>query len=90
MFKGMHPIFWIGLAIMYGLALIFMVFEIKLPGSVYDVKFGGAPAPFLYGNLVMLFLVNLFLAWLWYFVPEQAEKQNLEQRKGADKGVSSS
>ncbi|MCL6635829.1 MAG: hypothetical protein K6T29_08715 [Peptococcaceae bacterium] len=89
MFKGMPSIFWIGLAIMYGLAIIFWIFEIRLPGSVYDAKIGGVTAPFIYGNLFMLYLVNLFLAWLWYYVPEQAEKkQTLNQGQGGDHNVS--
>lgn len=87
MFKGMHPIFWIGLAIMYGLAIIFWIFEIKLPGSVYDVKIGGVAAPFVYANFFMIFLVNLFLAWLWYYVPEQEDKKK-EMNKSQGGGAS--
>lgn len=88
MFKGMHPIFWIGLAIMYGLVVIFWFFEIQLPGSVFETKFGGATAPFFYGNFLMLYAVNLFLAWLWFYVPEQAEKrQELNRGKGGEHGV---
>lgn len=89
MFKGMHPVFWIGLGIMYGLSVIFWIFEITLPGSVFAVKIGGAAAPFFYGNFFLLFAVNLFLAWLWYYIPEK-EAEKKEMRKGADKGVSTS
>ncbi|MCL6639127.1 MAG: hypothetical protein K6T80_05520 [Firmicutes bacterium] len=88
MFKGMHPIFWIGLAIMYGFAIIFWIFEIKLPGSVFDAKIGGVAAPFVYGNFFMLYVVSLFLAWLWYYVPEQAEKkQDVNRSKGGEHSV---
>ncbi len=88
MFKGMHPVFWLGLAFMYGVAIIIWLWEIALPGSVFQVKFGGAAAPFFYANFIMLFVVNLFLAWLWYYVPEVQEKKKV--REGADNDVSAS
>ncbi len=82
MFKGMHPIFWIGLAIMYGLNIIFWIFEISQPGSIFAVKIGGVAAPFYYVAILMLIVMNVFLAWLWYYVPEQAEKKEMELTKG--------
>jgi len=78
LFKGMHPIFWVGLAIMYGLSAIFILWEILTPTSTYHVTIFGVPAPFIYNNIFMLYIVSLFLAWLWYYVPEQAEKKRQE------------
>ncbi len=78
MFKGMHPIFWAGLAIMYGLTFIFMLWEILTPTSTYHVTIFGVPAPFIYNNIFMLYIVSLFLGWLWYYVPEQAERKRRE------------
>lgn len=68
---------------MYGFAIIFWFFEVNLPGSIYDVKFLGAPAAFYYGGLFMLIAVNIFLAWLWCYVPEQVDKKKeMEIEKG--------
>ncbi|MBC7324422.1 MAG: hypothetical protein H5T99_03800 [Moorella sp. (in: Bacteria)] len=78
MFKGMHPIFWVGLVIMYGLTFIFMLWEILTPTSTYHVTIFGVPAPFIYNNIFMLYIVSLFLGWLWYYVPERAEKRRRE------------
>ncbi|MFZ5646453.1 MAG: hypothetical protein ACOY30_02425 [Bacillota bacterium] len=90
MFKGMHPVFWIGLAIMYGFAIIFWVWETALPGSVFTVKMGGMAAPFLYSGIFMLAIINVFLAWLWCYVPEKIEeKEQMNLGNGGEKGVSS-
>lgn len=91
MFRGMHPVFWIGLAIMYGFAIIFWIYETALPGSVFDVQIGGVAATFYYGGLFMLISVNIFLAWLWCYVPEQLDKKReMEITKGGGKsGLSS-
>ncbi|MFZ5642127.1 MAG: hypothetical protein ACOY46_00895 [Bacillota bacterium] len=87
MFKGMHPVFWIGLSIMYGLAIICWIWEIALPGSVFAAKINGAAAPFYYSGIFMLMAVNIFLAWLWYYVPEQIEKKKELQIKEGGKNV---
>ena len=50
----MHPVFWIGLAIMYGFAIIFWIYETALPGSVFDVQIGGVAATFYYGGFSMI------------------------------------
>ena len=81
MFKGMHPVFWVGLAIMYGLTAIFMLWELNTPQSTFQVKMLGVPAPFVYHAVFMLLIVSLFLSWLWYYVPEQVAKKREQERR---------
>lgn len=79
MFKGIHPIFWVGLAIIYGLTFLFMGIEMTTPGFIYDVKIGGAPAILFYLLVFMNLIVNIFIAWMWYYFPEKAERQKAAQ-----------
>ncbi|KKM09240.1 hypothetical protein SY88_19615 [Clostridiales bacterium PH28_bin88] len=85
MFKGMHPIFWIGIAILYGFTFLFMIIEMNVPGFVYGAKLFGAPAQFYYGNIFMMLIVNLTIAVLWFYFPEKAEEQKLTVQKGVTK-----
>ncbi len=87
MFKGLRPIFWISLAILYGYALIFMLIEMNIPAAPYTLKIGGAPASFLYGNFFGCLVLNLIVAFLLYWVPEQEEKK-AEASKGVTKSAS--
>lgn len=87
MFKGMRPIFWICLAIVYGYVLIFMLIEMNVPAAPYALKIGGAPASFFYGNFIGLLVLNLVMSFLMYWVPEQEEKK-AEAAKGVTKGAS--
>lgn len=84
MFKGMHPVFWIGLAIMYVFAAVFMLAEMLSPGMTYT---GVGVAPAFYYQTFGLLVLNLFLGWLWYYVPEQVEKKK-ELEKGVTKNGS--
>ena len=82
MFKGLRPIFWICLAVLYGYAAFFMIIEMSIPAAPYMLKIGGAPASFLYANFIGAVVINLVVAFLLFWVPEQEEK-----RAAASKGV---
>lgn len=81
MFKGMNPIFWAGLAIMYGLTFTFMIVEMANPGFTYNVKIAGVPAIFFYLLIFMNFVVNVVIAWAWYYFPEQEDKRREQMAK---------
>lgn len=89
MFKGMPPIFWVGCIILYGLTALFMIIEMTVPGFVYGAKIGGAPAQFFYANFFMLLVVNMFIAFLWFYVPEQADKKKVTTSQGVTKDATS-
>ena len=86
MFKGIHPVFWVGLAIMYGLTLMFMVIEMTNPGFTYNAKIGGAPAVFFYLCIFMNVFLNVVIAWAWFYFPEREDRRRAE--KGVKSGVS--
>lgn len=88
MFKGIHPVFWVGLAIIYGLTFIFMMIEMTNPGFVWNFKIGGAPGIFYYLCIFMNLIVNIFIAWMWFYFPEQEDKRRAQNASGS--GVSSS
>ncbi len=83
MFKGMHPVFWLGIAFMYAFSMILMVSEMLIPGMTYGGQ--GVPAAFYYQTFGLLVL-NLFLAWLWCYVPEQEEKKREMNQEVAKSG----
>ncbi len=89
MFRGIHPVFWVGLAIIYGLTFMFMIIEMTTPGFTYNVKIGGAPAIMFYLCIFMNLIVNIFVAWMWYYFPERDSKRKAGQSAGGN-GVSTS
>ncbi len=85
MFKWIHPVFWLGVSIMYSLAIVFWAFEVGQE-NLYHFKIGGAAAPFFYTNFFMLYIVSLFLSWLWYYIPERDEKKKELSKEQEKKG----
>ncbi|MBS3898930.1 MAG: hypothetical protein KGZ54_05230 [Dethiobacter sp.] len=79
MFKGMKSYFWWGMGIFYGLVFLLMILEMKIPAMTYGVKIGGAPISFLYTHVVALYLLPLGIAYLFYWLPEQADKKTKGQ-----------
>ncbi len=72
MFKGLHPVFWYGLVSMYVFTFGLMIIEMNSFNFLYQGS--GVPLQFYYQTFALVFL-NLFLAWLWCYVPEQIEKK---------------
>lgn len=73
--KGVPRVFWLGIALLYGYSFTLMILEMAIPGMTYGLKIGGAPLSFLYNGFIGVFALNVFLAWLWYYVPEQEDKK---------------
>jgi hypothetical protein len=73
--KGVPRIFWYGIALLYSYTFILMIAEMNSPGMTFNLKMGGAPLSFLYNGFIGVFAMNVFLAWLWYYVPEQEDKR---------------
>lgn len=90
MFKGINPIFWVGLAIVYGLTFLFMFIEMINPGFTYNVKIGGAPAILFYLCIFMNVILNIFIAWMWYYFPEQEDKRREQNVSGSGVNTSGS
>ncbi len=81
--KGVPRIFWYGIALLYGYTFLLMFMEMGSKNLMsYNVKIGGAPLSFFYNGFIAVFALNVFLAWLWCYVPEQEDK-----KIAADKGV---
>lgn len=78
--------FWLGLLLLYGYTFFFMILEMNVPGMTYSVTIGGAPASFLYNGFIGVVALNIFLSWLWYYMPEQDDKKNVAE--GGVKDVS--
>lgn len=73
MFKNMKPYFWWGMGLYYGLIFLIMILEMNIPGMTYDFKIGGVPAVYFYTHLLALYILPVFVAWLFWWVPEQQE-----------------
>ncbi len=74
--KGVPRIFWWGIALLYGYTFILMFLEMSSSNIInYTVTIGGAPLSFLYNGFIGVFALNVFLAWLWCYVPEQEDKK---------------
>lgn len=79
MFKGIHPIFWIGLLLMYGFTVIFWIWEIASDVGTIHTKIFGIPAPWVYANFFMLYLMSLFISWLFYYFPAKNSVKRKEE-----------
>ncbi|MEW6426153.1 MAG: hypothetical protein AB1523_15690 [Bacillota bacterium] len=79
MFKGMHPIFWVGLLIMYGLTIIFWIWEIASDVGTIHARIFGIPAPWVYGNFFMLYIISLFISWMYYYFPAKNAVKRKEE-----------
>ena len=88
MFKGMHPIFWVGIAMLYGYNIGVMILEMTVIPPYDGV--GTAPQ-FYYGSIVSLCILNMVLALLWVYIPERAEKrqEELKEQQEEEEEVSS-
>lgn len=73
--KGLPIYFWLGCALLYGYTFIFMILEMNTPGMTVNWTIGGAPASFLYNGFMGVVVMNIFLAWLWCYMPEQEDKK---------------
>ncbi len=78
MFKGMPKVFWIGTGLMYSYVFLFMFLEMMIPGLPLK-KVLGIPACYIYNGVIALWLINVFIAYLFYSSEEKREKE-LEQR----------
>ncbi|MBF0111952.1 MAG: hypothetical protein HQK74_04375 [Desulfamplus sp.] len=81
MFKGMPKIFWIGMGILYGWIFTFIILEMHIPGLPL-MKFMGVPACYIYNAVIALWLINVFVAYLFYVFEEKREIK-LEAKKKA-------
>ncbi len=86
MFKNMHPAFWVGIAIIYGYALIFWIIEMTVPGFIYHTQIWGMPAPYVYGLTICLLVINLIVSYIWYYIPLRDERRK-QASQGAGKGA---
>lgn len=83
MFKGMYPIFWIGLLITYGLLVIFWIIEINSNVGTVHTSIFGIPAPWIYVSPFMVWILPCILAFVWYYVPKkQAERSKQKGERG--------
>jgi hypothetical protein len=73
--KALPGYFWLGCLLLYGYTFFFMILEMNVEGMTYAVKIGGAPASFLYNGFIGVIVMNVFLSWLWYYMPEKADKE---------------
>ncbi len=73
--KGIHKSFWYGVIAMYIYTFTLMIMEMNIPGMTYAVKIGGAPASMFYNAFMGVVAINVFLSWLWFWVPEQEDKR---------------
>lgn len=81
MFRGMHPIFFVGIAILYGYNIIMMIFE--MTGVIPPYRGDGMAAPWIYNAFIGLVVINMTLAMLWVFVPERAEAREDKDKEQA-------
>mgnify|MGYP005832928507 CR=1 FL=1 len=72
MFKGMPKIFWIGMLILYGYFLVFLLLEITVPKFPL-AKFLGVHACYIYNWIIGLWVINLIVAAIFYLAEEARE-----------------
>ena len=77
--KSLPAYFWLGLLLLYGYTLIMMFLEMNIEGMTYSWTIGGAPASFIYNGFIGVIGLNIFLAWLWVYLPEQEDKKALAE-----------
>ncbi|MCP4214728.1 MAG: hypothetical protein GY765_08720 [bacterium] len=79
MFKGMPKIFWIGMLIMYGWCIGFMILEMKIPGLPLK-QFMGVPACYIYNWVFGLWIMNIIVSFLYFYMEEKREAA--QEKKG--------
>jgi len=80
MFKGMYPVFWVGLVIMYGFAIGSMLVEMITDVGTVHTTLWGIPLPFLYNMFFLLWILPMVIALMWYWVPKKAKEQRDQQQ----------
>jgi hypothetical protein len=71
--KSLPSYFWWGILLLYGYTFTLMILEMNIPGMTYSVQIGGAPASFLYNGFIGVVVMNVFLSWFWYYMPEKED-----------------
>ncbi len=79
MFKGMPKIFFIGMAIMYGWCIGFMILEMLIPGLPL-MKLFGVPACYIYNWIVGLWIINIVVSFLYFSMEEKREAAVAEKQ----------
>lgn len=82
MFRGMYPIFWIGLLIMYSFAILTMLVEMITNTGTVEYSVAGIPVPFIYVMFLMVWIVPMAVALLWYWVPKRSKARRDRGREG--------
>lgn len=80
--KALPSYFWFGMLLLYGYTFTFMILEMNIPGMTHSLAIGGAPLSFFYNGFVGVVAMNVFLSWLWYYMPEQDDKKKAASEGG--------
>ncbi len=84
MFRGMYPIFWVGIAFMYSIGIISMLVEMITDTGTVHILLWGIPLPFLYVMFFMLWIVPMAVALMWWYVPMKDKEQRAQHRRGEE------
>lgn len=84
MFRGMYPIFWVGIVFMYGFALFSMMVEMITNTGTVQYQIGSIPVPFIYVMFLMMWVVPMIVALLWWWVPKKAKEERDRQQQGKE------
>lgn len=72
MFKGMPKVFWAGMALMYGWCIGWMILEMLIPGLPLK-QFMGVPACYVYNWVIGLWIMNIIISFLYFYMEEKRE-----------------
>ncbi|UMZ73595.1 hypothetical protein [Natranaerofaba carboxydovora] len=86
MFKGMHPIFFVGIALLYGYNIGIMILEMTVIPPYDGV---GIAPQFIYTSIISLCVINMALALMWVYIPEKAEEREKQKNEEEEEEVSS-
>lgn len=84
MFRGMYPIFWVGIAFMYIIAIGSMLIEMITDVGTVSITLLGIPLPFIYVMFFMLWIVPMAVALMWWYVPMKDKEERARQRQGEE------
>lgn len=66
-------VFWLGLLVMYG--YIGLIWILEATAGINHLWIGPVMAPTLYGLVIGIFVMASFVSFLYFYIPEQAEKK---------------
>lgn len=84
MFRGMYPVFWVGVVFMYTAGIGSMMVEMITDVGTVHTTLWGIPLPFLYLMFFLLWIVPMAVSLMFWYMPMKEKEERARQRRGEE------